>query len=179
MLSQILSSNLGGAALSCSFLHRRVRPPDSDRPIPIWVWKPQQLEFQKWSIDHGPLWAGRRTAPLVLYRQGQPDRHGLWMGRTEPLIHALRCLSQVVGRYGASKMVYQLHYESLVDGSLLDDDNTLADYFGPNLPIETVKGLLWQEFEEEFGKEVGPGAIATTKSVNSWRTINDILYNSS
>ena len=31
MLSRVLSSNLGGAALSRSFLHRRVRPPDSDR----------------------------------------------------------------------------------------------------------------------------------------------------
>ena len=52
-------------------------------------------------------------------------------------------------------MVCQLHYESLVDGSLLDD-NTLAEYFGPNLPIETVKGLLWQEFNEEFEEEVDP-----------------------
>ena len=54
----------------------------------------------------------------------------------------LRCLSQVVGRYNASKMVCQLHYESLKDGLLLDNDDTLAEYFGPNLPIETVKRLL-------------------------------------
>ena len=69
---------------------------------------------------------------------------------------ALRCLSQVVGRYGASKMVCHFHYESLVDGLLLDADDTLAEYFGLNLPIETVKGLLWQEFNEEFEEEVDP-----------------------
>ena len=34
--------------------------------------------------------------------------------------YALRCLSQAVGRYGAAKMVCQMHYESLADGSLLD-----------------------------------------------------------
>ena len=61
---------------------------------------------------------------------------------------ALRCLSQVVGQYNASKMVCQLHYESLKDGSLLDNGDTLAEYFVPNLPIETVKELLWQEFNE-------------------------------
>ena len=55
----------------------------------------------------------------------------------------LRCLSQVVGSYTASKMVCQLYYESLVDGTLLDDNDTLAEYFGPNLSIVTVKGLLW------------------------------------
>ena len=79
----------------------------------------------------------------------------------------LRCLSQVVGRYTASKMVCQLHYESLADGTLLDDNDTLAEYFGPNLSIVTVKGLLRQEFKEEYGEEVGPGAIATTRTVNS------------
>lgn len=67
---------------------------------------------------------------------------------------ALRCLSQAVGRYGASKMVCQLHYELLADGSLLDDDDTLAEYFGTNLPIETMKGLLRQEFNKEFEEEV-------------------------
>ena len=68
----------------------------------------------------------------------------------------LKYLSQVVGQYNASKMVCQLHYESLKDGSLLDNDDTLAEYFGPNLPIETVKGLLWQEFNEELEEEVDP-----------------------
>ena len=53
-------------------------------------------------------------------------------------------------------MVCQLHYESLVDGSLLDDNDTLAEYFGPNLPIETVKRLLWQEFNKEFEEEIDP-----------------------
>ena len=43
MLSRVLSSNSGGAALSRSFLHRRVRLPGSDRPKSIWAWKPQQL----------------------------------------------------------------------------------------------------------------------------------------
>ena len=74
----------------------------------------------------------------------------------------MRCLSQVVGSYTASKMVCQLHYESLADGTLLDDNDTLAEYFGPNLSIVTVKGLLRQEFKEEYGEEVGHGAIATT-----------------
>ena len=69
---------------------------------------------------------------------------------------ALRCLSQAVGRYGAAKMVCQMHYESLADGSLLDDEDTLAEYFGTNLPIETVKGLLRQEFKEEFEEELDP-----------------------
>ena len=41
--------------------------------------------------------------------------------------------------------ICQLHYESLKDGSLLDDDDALAEYFGPNLPIETVTGLLRQK----------------------------------
>ena len=49
-----------------------------------------------------------------------------------------------------------MNYESLVDGSLLDDDDTLAEYFVPNLPIETVKGLLRQEFKEEFEEELDP-----------------------
>ena len=74
----------------------------------------------------------------------------------------LRCLSQVVGSYTASKMVCQLHYESLADGTLLDNNDTLAKYFGPDLSIVTVKELLRQEFKEEYGEEVGHGAIATT-----------------
>ena len=59
-------------------------------------------------------------------------------------------------------MVCQLHYKLLADGTLLDDDHTLAEYFGQNLSIVTVKGLLRQEFKEEYGEEVGHGAIATT-----------------
>jgi len=39
---------------------------------------------------------------------------------------------------------------------MLDDEDTLAEYFGTNLPIETVKGLLRQEFKEEFEEELDP-----------------------
>ena len=35
--------------------------------------------------------------------------------------------------------------------------DTLSGYFGLDIPINTVKGLLRQEFKDEYGEEVGPG----------------------
>ena len=64
---------------------------------------------------------------------------------------------QELGKYRASQLVCQLHYDSLVDGSLFNDNDTLSGYFGLDIPINTVKGLLRQEFKDEYGEEVGPG----------------------
>ena len=36
--------------------------------------------------------------------------------------------------------------------------DTLSGYFGLDIPTNTVKGLLCQEFKDEYGEDIGPGS---------------------